>query len=85
MGQHYHVSSLLLLAFLNLFFIHGNITGAAARHLLETPVPEIPKPKLPKVPSLPKLEIPTLPKPELPTIPKPEIPAVPKPQLPTVL
>ncbi|KAJ0011394.1 hypothetical protein Pint_33426 [Pistacia integerrima] len=73
----------VLLIILSSFSYTVNLVGA--RQLFETPLPEIPKPKLPDHPPLPKVELP--PKPELPELPKPElpkIPEVPKPELPKV-
>ncbi|KAM7479022.1 hypothetical protein LguiA_027235 [Lonicera macranthoides] len=56
--------------------MNGNKMVAEARHLLETTLPEIPKPELPKLPPLPKVELP-----HLPVFPQPDLPKVPQPEL----
>ncbi|KAJ4716818.1 periaxin-like [Melia azedarach] len=63
----------ILLIILSSIIYDIHLVGA--RHLLETTLPEIPKPELPKF-ELPPL--PHLPKPELPQISKPELPQVPE-------
>lgn len=79
--------TLLLIIFSSM---SSNINFVGARHLMETTLPEIPKPELPELPPLPKVELPTLPKLHLPEIPKPELPKlpelpeIPKPELPKV-
>ncbi|KAJ0093818.1 hypothetical protein Patl1_25841 [Pistacia atlantica] len=73
----------ILLISLSSFSYNANLVGA--RQLLETPLPDLPKPKLPELPPLPKVGLP--PKPELPELPKPELPKLPelpKPELPAV-
>ncbi|KAJ0034356.1 hypothetical protein Pint_25273 [Pistacia integerrima] len=82
----------ILLITLSSLSYNANLVGA--RQLLDTPLPEVPKPKLPELPPLPKVDLP--PKPELPELPKspelpkPELPAfphlpdLPKPTLPTI-
>lgn len=83
--------ALLVLA---LTLLSSGGSSVRARHLLDTPLPEIPEPEipggLPDIPSLPEPEIPSLPKvevpplPEIPTLPKPDLPSFPVPQLPKV-
>ncbi|KAJ0093543.1 hypothetical protein Patl1_25834 [Pistacia atlantica] len=71
----------ILLITLSSLSYNANLVGA--RQLLDTPLPEVPKPKLPELPPLPKVDLP--PKPELPELPKPDlakIPELPKPELP---
>ncbi|XP_031269872.1 protein PELPK1-like [Pistacia vera] len=79
----------ILLISLSSFSYNANLVGA--RQLLETPLPDLPKPKLPELPPLPKVglppkpELPELPNPELPRIPElPKLPELPKPELPAV-
>ncbi|KAK3185147.1 hypothetical protein Dsin_032433 [Dipteronia sinensis] len=91
------VTSFMLpvLVLITLSSMSFNTNMVAARHLLETTLPEIPTlPKL-ELPPLPKLdllkpELPELPKPTLPELPKiselpsfPHLPDLPKPTLPT--
>ncbi|KAJ0093546.1 hypothetical protein Patl1_25830 [Pistacia atlantica] len=68
----------ILLICFSSFSYNANLVGA--RQLLETPLLDLPKPKLPELPPLPKVDLP--PKPELPELPK--IPELPKPELPAV-
>ncbi|TXG54004.1 hypothetical protein EZV62_019260 [Acer yangbiense] len=69
---------LLLITLSSMIF---NTNMVAARHLLETSLPEIPTLPKPELPPLPKLD---LPKPELPELPKPTLPELPKPELPKI-
>lgn len=86
----YHSSTLLLLLVVSLTSMFSTEVYVEARHLLETTLPELPKPELPSLPKveLPKPELPQLPKvelpplPHVPTLPKPELPNFPKPELP---
>ncbi|XP_031264832.1 protein PELPK1-like [Pistacia vera] len=78
-------SFILPILLITLSSLSYNAYIMGARHLLETPLPEIPKPKLPELPPLPKVELPQ--KPELPELPKPELPKIPelpKPELPKI-
>ncbi|KAK3006313.1 hypothetical protein RJ639_016867 [Escallonia herrerae] len=94
MARSEHACILLMLSVVTLSLLNGSKIVAEARHLLETTLPELPKPELPELPSFPKVEMPplpdfpSLPKPELPNVPElphlPEIHDLPKPTLPTI-
>ena len=77
------VTSFMLpvLVLITLSSMSFNTNMVAARHLLETSLPEIPTLLKPELPPLPKLD---LPKPELPELPKPTLPELPKPELPKI-
>nr|DAD22085.1 TPA_asm: hypothetical protein HUJ06_023548 [Nelumbo nucifera] len=91
MAYHFQTAFHLFLLLTTLSLMTGH-SVLAARGLLDTTfptVPKLPKPELPTLPTIPSFpkpelpplpEVPTLPKPELP--PVPEIPTLPKPELP---
>ncbi|KAI8026216.1 Protein PELPK2 [Camellia lanceoleosa] len=66
-------SFVLPLLLISLASMVGNTILAEARHLVETNLPELPKPELSSLPKLP-----TLPEPQQPSIPKLEVSKLPE-------